>query len=105
MNFGLPDITINKMISVFSNHNEIDKVLIYGSRAKGNFRKGSDIDLTLVGKNLNAHLISEINEELDELNTPYLIDLSIYDTLKFSELEEHIQRVGKVFYVKSSNSL
>jgi predicted nucleotidyltransferase len=102
MKFGLEDETIQKIISVFEKHAEILQVIIYGSRAKGNFRTGSDIDLSLVGKSLTSEILSTIQLEINELNTPYLFDISIFDTLNSPDLEEHIRRVGKIFYEKTN---
>ncbi|MCX6148824.1 MAG: nucleotidyltransferase domain-containing protein [Candidatus Kapabacteria bacterium] len=98
MTYGLKEDTINKIHSVFILFPEIEKVLIYGSRAKGNFRNGSDIDLTLFGHNLDYILLNKIKSLLDDLNTPYLIDISIYDKIKSDELLDHINRIGKEFY-------
>lgn len=100
MKFGLNQDTIDKINSVFEKHPEIDKVVIYGSRAKGNYRKGSDIDLSMFGMDLNYNLIGKTSSELDDLNTPYLFDISIFKLLNSPSLEEHINRVGKVFYEK-----
>ena len=100
MKFGLTKETIDKLISVFIKHHEVDEVIIYGSREKGNFRDGSDIDLTLKGEKLNEKILSEINCEIDDLNTPYLFDISIFNKLKSPDLEDHIKRIGKVFYSK-----
>ena len=97
MKFGLNQKTINKINSVFELHTQVEEVLIYGSRAKGNFREGSDIDITLIGKNIN---LSKVNENIDDLNTPYLFDISIFDKLDSKDLIEHINRVGKTFYKK-----
>ena len=96
--FGLKENTIEKINSIFEKHEEIEKVVIYGSRAKGNYRNGSDIDLTLFGNNLKYSLISEISTEIDDLDTPYLFDISIFQLLNSPSLEEHINRVGKIFY-------
>lgn len=89
------------MREVFSRFPEIDRVVIYGSRAKGNYKKGSDIDLTLLGENLDQKFCSEIDDALDELLLPYMIDLSVFDLLHHQELEDHIRRIGRVFYEKS----
>ncbi|WP_395052879.1 nucleotidyltransferase domain-containing protein [Flavobacterium sp.] len=97
MKFGLNQKTIDKINSVFELHSQIEEVLIYGSRAKGNYREGSDIDITLIGKNIE---LSKINENIDDLNTPYLFDISIFDKLDSKDLIEHINRVGKTFYKK-----
>ena len=100
MKFGLKETIIDKINSVFENYSEIEKVIIYGSRAKGNYRPGSDIDITLIGKNLEYSILSKINISIDDLNTPYLFDISIFDRLNSSDLEEHINRVGQIFYKK-----
>lgn len=98
--FGLKENTIKKINSIFEKHEEIEKVVIYGSRAKGNYRNGSDIDLTLFGNDLKYNLIGEISAEIDDLDTPYLFDISIFQLLNSPSLEEHINRVGKIFYKK-----
>lgn len=98
MKFGLKDKTLNKLYSVFAKFANIDKVVIYGSRAKGTHREGSDIDITLFGDNIDYNLINNLSVQIDELNTPYLFDISIYSKLQSASLKEHIDRVGKVFY-------
>ena len=100
MNFGLSEKTINKINSVFEKHLEIDEVIIYGSRAKGNFREGSDIDITLKGKTISYTILSKINQEIDDLNTPYLFDISVFETLESKDFIDHVNRVGKTFYRK-----
>ncbi|MBI2257801.1 MAG: nucleotidyltransferase domain-containing protein [Flavobacteriia bacterium] len=101
MKFGLTEDTITKINSVFENHPEVEQVIIYGSRAKGTYREGSDIDITLKGNELSYTLLSKINQEIDDLNTPYLFDISIFDKLNSPDLEEQIGRVGLVFYDKN----
>jgi predicted nucleotidyltransferase len=103
MKFGLSDSTIMKMQHVFEKYSQVDKVVVYGSRAKGNFRPGSDIDLTLFGKELDQQQCSDIAEALDDLFLPYMIDLSVFDQLKHSDLKEHIGRVGQVFYQRTDD--
>ena len=98
MKYGLNDSTIEKIQHVLETFSEIDKVVLYGSRAKGNYRAGSDIDLTLFGAELNQQSCSTIAEALDDLLLPYTIDLSVFDQLKHPALEAHIERVGKMFY-------
>ena len=98
MKYGLSDSTITKIQHVFVRFAQVDKAVVYGSRAKGNFRPGSDIDLTLFGKELDQRQCSEIAESLDDLLLPYMIDLSIFEQLSHSDLKEHIERVGKIFY-------
>ena len=84
---------------------QVDRALLYGSRAKGNFRPGSDIDLTLVGSEaLNLRVLYRIMDEIDDLLLPYTFDLSILRLIDDQEVREHIRRVGVVFYVKAADS-
>ena len=83
---------------------EVDRALLYGSRAKGNFKPGSDIDLTLQGSALTLRLCATIAEALDDLLLPYTIDLSVFAELRHPELEAHIGRVGLVFFERSKRA-
>lgn len=100
MKFGLTDIDIAKINDVFAKLPNISKVLIFGSRAKGNFREGSDIDLALFGEALDHELILKLLAEIDDLNLPYLFDICVYDLLDSPNFKEHIDRVGQLFYKK-----
>lgn len=100
MNFGLDQETIDKINSVFAKYSGIEKVVIYGSHAKGNYRKGSDIDITRKGKEVNNRTRPDIWLDIDDLNTPYLFDIFVFHTLESNNLPEHINRVGKIFYKK-----
>jgi len=98
--FGLSDKTVNDIKNIFSKYKQVEKVVIYGSRAKGNYRKGSDIDLSFFGENVNRDILYEIEENIEELYLPYLFDMSIYKQIENKNLIEHINRIGKVFYAK-----
>ena len=102
--FGLKEATIEKIITVFSQYPNIQKVLLYGSRAKGNYRNGSDIDLTLIGENISYGQLSKIDIQIDDLLLPYCFDISIFKDIENLDLIDHIKRVGLIFYEKSSNS-
>ena len=99
MKFGLKDSTIDRINSVFTGQPEIERVLIYGSRAKGSFRNGSDIDLTIVGDVTHRQRL-RIEQALDDLLLPYKIDLSLLREIDNRQLLDHIDRVGQVFYQK-----
>jgi predicted nucleotidyltransferase len=103
MPYGLRNNIIEKINSVFVRHPQIEKVTLYGSRAKGCFQNGSDIDLTVIGEGIDLLLLHKIENELDELLLPYTIDLSIFNYIDNKNLLEHINRVGVDFYVKSMN--
>ena len=98
MKYGLTTTQINKIKTVFNKFPEIEKVLIYGSRAKGNYRPSSDIDLSLFGNNIDLSLLLKIEMDLDDLLLPYKFDLSIYDKIKNPEFVDHIDRVGIEFF-------
>ena len=99
--YGLTSDTIAKIKQAFAKIEAIDKVILYGSRAKGNYRKGSDIDITLIGKDLTLNnSVYPLMEELEELYLPYTFDISIFKHIDNQNLIKHIDRVGKIFYEK-----
>ncbi|SNS43263.1 Nucleotidyltransferase domain-containing protein [Anaerovirgula multivorans] len=98
MKYGLKESILASILEIFSRHSKIEKVLLYGSRAKGNYKNGSDIDLTLVGKNINLEDINKLHLELDELYLPYGFDLSIFEKIENKDLIDHINRVGIIIY-------
>ncbi|HIJ77758.1 MAG: nucleotidyltransferase domain-containing protein [Desulfobulbaceae bacterium] len=102
MAFGLQEEIIKRINLVLAAHSGVDEAVIYGSRAKESHRAGSDIDLTLKGSELNLQTINKISRELDDLLLPYSFDLSIYNQIENQDLLDHIKRVGKVFYRKTS---
>jgi predicted nucleotidyltransferase len=101
MKYGLTSSTIQAIQDVFAGYLQVEKAVLYGSRAKGNYRNGSDIDLVLWGQDLDLSLLFRIETQLDDLLLPYKIDLSLYDHIANPELREHIQRVGKVFWQRA----
>lgn len=94
---GLSNETIDVIKNVFKKYPEIEEVILYGSRAKGDFRKGSDIDLILKGSSLTLSTLYNIENALDDLLLPYKIDLSIFHKINNKDLLDHIKRVGVVF--------
>lgn len=105
MNHGLSDATVAKIIGVFTRFPAIERVVLYGSRARGSFKPGSDIDLTLFGESLTSDVCWKIETELDDLLLPYTIDLSIFDELTNAGLREHIEREGVPFYERDKQEV
>ena len=97
MHHGLKDQLLKDICTIFSAHKEIEEAVLYGSRAKGNYKTGSDIDLSLKG-NLSLKILNEIVLALDDLNSPYTFDISIYNQVNNEELTDHIDRVGQSIY-------
>ncbi len=98
MKFGLSDTVIKELQDVFRRHANIEKVLIFGSRSKGNYRAGSDIDLAVIGKDIDYNLLLSILCEIDDLDLLYTVDLLDYQKKKGTPIGDHIDRVGQVFY-------
>lgn len=97
--FGLNTKTITSILNVFKKHNQINEVIIYGSRAKGTHRLGSDIDLTLVAPSMNVSDLLKVENQLEELMLPYKIDLSLMHKIENQNLIDHINRVGQKFNI------
>lgn len=98
MKFGLEEKIITSIHSVFQQYPELEQVILYGSRAKGNYKSGSDIDISLKGEKLTFSDLLKIEGELDDLLLPYKIDISLFRQIKDEEVLAHIQSVGKVFF-------
>jgi len=104
MIYGLKETVVKKIQQVFSGYPEVHNAILYGSRAIGNYKPGSDIDLTLEGSALTLKQLNAIANELDDLLLPYELDLSIYHQIDNPDLLEHIKRVGVAFYTRAISS-
>lgn len=99
--FGLSAQTIQRIRDVLKEYPAIEAAILYGSRAKGSYRPGSDIDISLTGKSLDHQVRNKVYRKLDNLLLPYTFDVSLYKQIDNPELIEHIERVGKLFYSRS----
>lgn len=95
---GLTGADMEKLDTVFLPARIVSSVVLYGSRAKGTFREGSDIDLTLKSEKISMRQLAGLEMKIDDLLLPYNMDLSIYGHIESPELREHIDRVGLVIY-------
>ncbi len=95
--FGISQNSYSQILKYFQTQKDILKVVIFGSRATGNYKNGSDIDIAIWGQNISA---TKIKADLEELNTPYSYDVIFFDDIEKPELKEHIKIFGKVFYDK-----
>ena len=96
---GLMPSVIEALRSVFARHPEIDEVVLFGSRAKGNQRPESDIDLAVRGLD-DDRAVEALAEELDELPLPFLFDVKSLDAIRNPELLAHVRRVGRSIYTR-----
>ena len=103
--FGLKPETIDVIRSVLADFGCITEAVLYGSRAMGTFRPGSDIDLALKTTNeIPRSLAIDIETRLDDLDLPYSFDISLLAQISNADLREHIDRVGVVFYSTVSHN-
>jgi predicted nucleotidyltransferase len=100
-NTGLQDRDIATLHTIFKKYPEITLVYLFGSRAKGNFEPGSDIDLAVMDSNVSGETIRSVKEEIEESSLPYFSDILSYHALENKDLREHIERVGIELYKSS----
>ena len=96
--FGLSDDIIHLLRGVLRAHPEVERAVIYGSRARGDYSNGSDIDLTLVGPRLTEAILHRIAMEMDSLPIPHTVDLSIRSSLRNPALIQDIDKQGVEFF-------
>jgi len=98
-NLGLDESVTEKICEVFKNNKKVLRAAVFGSRAKGNYKKYSDIDIAVWGEfdRLDAQ---RIESELEDLPLIYKFDVADYDKIKSAELKEHIDRVGIIIYAR-----
>ncbi len=98
MNTGLSPRDINTIHSILSKYSLIKTVLLFGSRAKGNYKQGSDIDLAIMNEGLEVTTIQKIIADFEDSTLPYFTDIVNYNQVREPSLREHIDRVGiKIF--------
>lgn len=96
--FGLSESVIAKINIVFAQYPQVVEVRLYGSRAKGNFRNGSDIDLAIMGDSVSYLQLLRMESDIEDLSLPYKVDLSLFRQIDNPDLIDHIERVGRTFY-------
>ncbi len=103
--YGLLKIDLEWMDKAFKSIEEIDKVIIFGSRAMGNYKKGSDIDIAVFGEDVSFDTIFRLDDLLsEEYPLPYFFDILDYNEINNEKLKKHIDEEGKVIYKKIKNS-
>jgi predicted nucleotidyltransferase len=102
--FGLSGKTLEEISGVMARHPQVERAVIYGSRAKGNYKRSSDIDLTLFGEALGFADLLKIMTELDDLLLPYTFDLSIFHMIDHEDLRSHIERLGQDLYRRQDSA-
>ncbi|GHT77173.1 DNA polymerase [Bacteroidia bacterium] len=96
--YGLKERDMQTLSGIFGQYDEVQKAVLFGSRAKGVYHLGSDIDIAIVDKNIPYRTLRKIKSDISDSSLPYNVDLVNFSTLTNPELKEHISHVGKVFY-------
>jgi predicted nucleotidyltransferase len=97
--FGLFDKDLEDIHSILNQHPKVERAVIFGSRAKGNYKNGSDVDIALQGEDIDFDTISQISHALnEETNMPYRFDVLNYNGIKEPLLLDHIDRIGVEIY-------
>lgn len=103
LHFGLEPRWHQAFADVFRKNPNIERVILFGSRARGKFKPFSDIDLCLYGKNLDELDASRIREELEDLYHPWQVDVLAFESVSDPALKTAIEREGKVFFIASDS--
>ena len=101
---GIPDELLSRIVALLSNNAQVKKAIVFGSRAKGNYKQHSDIDIAIVGGD-DLLFCEGISGELSQLPTLLKFDVIAYETIQNAELKEHIDRVGVVIFDALSTRL
>lgn len=97
--FGLTDKSYRIIKEILSELPQIEQAIIFGSRAMGNYKKGSDVDIAIKGKNIDPQLVIKLNTLLnEEMPLPYFFDIVHFEKLNNEKLKEHIKKEGKLFF-------
>ncbi|RWZ54494.1 nucleotidyltransferase domain-containing protein [Halobacillus fulvus] len=100
--YGLRQTDLEYIEAALSKYDEVEKAVIFGSRALGNYKRGSDIDLAVFGKNISERTLAFISLQLNEEDPlPYYFDILDYEKLYNEDLKKHIDEKGKVIYQQS----
>jgi predicted nucleotidyltransferase len=102
--FGLKNSNLIEIRSLLSKFPEIKEVKIFGSRAKGNYKNGSDVDIVLIGDKVTRKIALDISFELNEDTLmPYKFDILNINDIENLELLNHFVRKGITFYKNSTS--
>lgn len=102
--YGMTDDELDLLCSLFARQREIERVILYGSRARGTHKPFSDVDITLLGVGLTRSHLSRLMADIDESSLPYFFDISLFAKLTNPDLIEQIEQTGVVLYRRGENA-
>ncbi|NBC27756.1 MAG: nucleotidyltransferase domain-containing protein [Bacteroidetes bacterium] len=103
--YGLTDRDMKTIRSILRSYPEIHSVHLFGSRAKGNHRLGSDVDLAIMNNGVSDKIIAKLRDQFKESTLPYRIDLVDFNQLENKEFIEHIEQFGVPFYTADEEEI
>lgn len=95
--FGLSEVAFKKLMMLLCEFKEFERILVFGSRALGTYREGSDIDIAVFGSQISRETLRSFKIQYDELGLPYQVDIVHYESIDNPALKEHIDKVGVSF--------
>lgn len=101
MMFGLPDEFLHVVEMFGETHSDIEQIILFGSRATGNYRSGSDVDLILTGRNLGIDNVIQFEIHLEKLDSLNKFDILIFDRIASADLIRQIETTGITLYSKA----
>lgn len=97
--FGLIDRDIEYIVKAMKKFDEIEKAIVFGSRAMGNYKKGSDVDIAIIGEGITSSTVYGLDDYLNEVYPlPYFFDVLQYSSITNDNLKKHIDNEGKIIY-------
>ena len=102
---GIPQADSQRLLELILTHPHLEKVVLYGSRALGRQRAGSDIDLCLEAPSMKLGELLELGVQLDDLLLPWQIDLQLRHLIAHEGLVAHIERAGQLLWERSPNAI
>ncbi|HHX60200.1 MAG TPA: nucleotidyltransferase domain-containing protein [Epulopiscium sp.] len=100
--YGLLDRDLKFILEAIGKHAEIEEVIIFGSRAMGNYKKGSDIDLALKGEKVSGKVVRRLSDDLEEeYPLPYFFDIVSYNDIADEAFKNHIDTIGISLWKKA----
>ncbi|WP_428817431.1 nucleotidyltransferase family protein [Clostridium butyricum] len=99
--YGLLERDIRYIKKALEQCEEIEKAIIFGSRAMGNYKNGSDVDIAVLGELISNNTILKLNDYLNEIYPlPYFFDIINYNSITNENLKKHIDIEGEIIYTK-----
>lgn len=103
LQYGLKEKECQMLLDMFAANRHIEQVVLFGSRAMGNYKPFSDVDITLIGKELSHDDLIRLYTDVNESLLPYKFDISIFCKINNKDLIDHINRRGKVIYRREND--